>query len=123
GGTPGQGPGTVGNLSEGLGAGNRKGDFPPHRSGLRCNDRIKAVAFGGKAVNIRKPQGWGLAAGGSAGLVRVLELLEEELIVDMGLLGVTRIDQIDAKYVCQAPPVTFPHEMSAFIHMPGGQLR
>ena len=56
-------------------------------------------------------------------MVRVLELLEEELIIDMGLLGVTRIDQIDAKYVCQAPPVIFPHEMSAFIHMPGGQLR
>jgi len=56
-------------------------------------------------------------------LVRVLELLEEEIIIDMALLGVTRIDQITSNYVCKAPPVTFAHEMSAFAHIPGGQLR
>jgi glycolate oxidase len=64
-----------------------------------------------------------LGAGGAAGLVRVLELLEEELVVDMALLGVTRVDQITSAFVCKAPPVTFPHEMSAFVHIPGGQLR
>ena len=89
----------------------------------RGTDVIKALALGCKAVTIGKLQGWGLAAGGSAGLLRVLELLEEELTIDMGLLGVTRIDQINANYVCKARPVTFPHEMSAFVHMPGGQLR
>ena len=59
----------------------------------------------------------------TTGLVRVLELLEEELVVDMALLGVTRVDQITPAYVCKAAPVTFPHEMSAFVHIPGGQLR
>jgi len=50
--------------------------------------------------------------------------LEEEIIVDMALMGVTRIDQITSNYVCKAPPVTFAHEMSAFVHIPGsGQLR
>jgi hypothetical protein len=41
----------------------------------------------------------------------------------MALLGVTRVDQITSAYVCKAPPVTFSHEMSAFVHIPGGQLR
>ena len=118
-----QGRGTMDILPEVVAAVNGKADVLLDGSVLRGTDVIKAIALGAKAVTIGKLQGWGLAAGGSTGLVRVLELLEEELIIDMGLLGVTRIDQIDAKYVCQAPPVTFPHEMSAFIHMPGGQLR
>jgi isopentenyl diphosphate isomerase/L-lactate dehydrogenase-like FMN-dependent dehydrogenase len=56
--------------------------------------------------------------------VRVLELLEEEMIVDMALMGVTRVDQITPSYICKAAPVTSAHEMSAFVHIPGsGQLR
>ena len=55
--------------------------------------------------------------------MRVLELLEEEITIDMALLGVTRVDQIKPHYVCKAPTVTLPHEMSAFCHLPGGQLR
>src|SRR6266480_277254 len=117
------GRGTMDILPEVVAAVNGKADVLLDGSVLRGTDVIKAIALGAKAVTIGKLQGWGLAAGGSAGLVRVLELLDEELIIDMGLLGVTRIDQIDAKYICQAPPMTFPHEMSAFIHMPGGQLR
>jgi hypothetical protein len=45
------------------------------------------------------------------------------LIVDMALLGVTRIDQITKSYVCKTQPVTSAHEMSAFVHIEGGQLR
>ena len=89
----------------------------------RGTDVVKALALGAKAVTIGKLQGWGLGAGGQAGLVRVLELLEEEITVDMALLGVTRVDQITSNYVCKAPPVAFSHEMSAFVHIPGGQLR
>jgi isopentenyl diphosphate isomerase/L-lactate dehydrogenase-like FMN-dependent dehydrogenase len=88
----------------------------------RGTDVLKALALGCKAVTIGKLQGWGLGAGGKDGLVRVLEILEEELIVDMGLLGVTRIDQIGPKHVCTAAPVASAHEMSAFPHMPGGRL-
>jgi glycolate oxidase len=89
----------------------------------RGTDVVKALALGCKAVTIGKLQGWGLGAGGQAGLVRVLELLEEEITIDMALLGVTRIDQLSRNYVCHAPPTTFAHEMSAFVHIPGGQLR
>ena len=90
----------------------------------RGTDVVKALALGATAVNIGKLQGWGLGAGGQAGLVKVLELLEEEITIDMALMGVTRVDQLNPKYVCKAAPVIFAHEMSAFIHIPGsGQLR
>ncbi|MBI4213292.1 MAG: alpha-hydroxy-acid oxidizing protein, partial [Chloroflexi bacterium] len=54
---------------------------------LRGSDVIKALALGADAVAIGKLQGWGLAAGGEAGLVRVLELLEDEIRISMALLG------------------------------------
>jgi glycolate oxidase len=117
------GRGTIVILPEVVEAVNGKADIVLDGSILRGTDVLKALALGAKAVTIGKLQGWGLAAGADAGLVRVLELLEEELVVDMALLGVTRVDQLNAKHVCAAPPVSFPHEMSAFSHMPGGCLR
>ena len=117
------GRGTMDVLPEIVEAVAGKSDIILDGSILRGTDVLKALALGCKAVTIGKLQGWGLGAAGQAGLVRVLEVLEEELIIDMGLLGVTRIDQISGKYVCKAPPVCFPNEMSAFAHLPGGQLR
>lgn len=90
---------------------------------VRGSDVLKAIALGARAVAIGKLQGWGLAAAGQAGLVRVLEILRSEIIITMGLLGVTRLDQLNSSYLCQAPPVGLAHEMSSFPHMPGGQLR
>lgn len=89
---------------------------------LRGTDVLKAVALGARAVTIGKLQGWGLAAGGQAGLVRALELLEDEVAVAMGLLGVTSVGELNPAYVCSAEPVTLPHEMSAFPHIPGQRL-
>ena len=117
------GRGTMDVLPEIVQVARGKADIILDGSILRGTDVLKALALGCKAVTIGKLQGWGLGAGGQAGLVRVLELLEEELIIDMGLLGVTRIDQISERYVCKAPPVCFPNEMSAFAHLPGGQVR
>ena len=88
----------------------------------RGTDVVKAIAMGAKAVAIGKLQGWGLAAQGSVGLVRVLEILEDEIICAMGLLGVTSIDQLSSDYVCEAEAVTLPHEMSAWINMPEGRI-
>jgi isopentenyl diphosphate isomerase/L-lactate dehydrogenase-like FMN-dependent dehydrogenase len=88
----------------------------------RGTDVLKAVALGADAVAIGKLQGWGLAAGGPAGLVRVLELLEHEITVAMGLMGVTRLSQLNPRYVCKAEPVGVSHEMSAWANMPGGRL-
>jgi len=88
----------------------------------RGSDVLKAIALGADAVAIGKLQGWGLAAAGTDGLVRVLELLEHEITVAMGLLGVTRLEQLSPRYVCAAEPVTPPHEMSMWVNMPGGRI-
>ncbi|MBI2886179.1 MAG: alpha-hydroxy-acid oxidizing protein [Chloroflexi bacterium] len=88
----------------------------------RGTDVVKAVALGATAVAIGKLQGWGLGAGGSEGLVRMLELLEAEIEIAMALLGVTCIEQLGPAYVCKAEPVTRPHEMSGWIHLPGERI-
>jgi isopentenyl diphosphate isomerase/L-lactate dehydrogenase-like FMN-dependent dehydrogenase len=88
----------------------------------RGSDILKAVALGADVVALGRLQGWGLAAGGQAGIVRMLEILQDELISAMGLTGLTRIDQATSKYVCRADPVTPPHEMSAWVNMPVGRI-
>ena len=85
---------------------------------VRGSDVLKALALGAQAVAIGKLQGWGLGAGGQQGLVRVLEILESEIITAMALLGITRIDQLTPEYVCKSQPIALSHEMSAFAHMP-----
>ena len=117
------GRGTIDTLPEIVEAAGGKADIVLDGGVTRGTDVVKALALGAKAVTVGKLQGWGLGAGGKDGLLRVLELLEEEITVDMALLGVTRVDQITSNYVCKAPPTTFAHEMSAFVHIPGGQLR
>lgn len=85
---------------------------------LRGTDVVKAVALGAKAVTIGKLQGWALGAGGYEGLVRALQLLENEIVIAMGLLGVTRISQLTPAHVCKAPAPVLPTEMSTFINLP-----
>jgi glycolate oxidase len=89
---------------------------------VRGSDVLKAIALGARAVAIGKLQGWGLAAGGQAGLLRVLEILESEIVTTMGLLGITHLDQLTSAHLCKVQPLGPAHEMSAFPHMPGGQL-
>ena len=117
------GRGTIDTLPEIVEAADGKVDVVLDGGITRGTDVVKALALGAKAVTIGKLQGWGLGAGGAEGLVRVLELLEEEITIDMALLGVTQIDQLNPSYLCSALPVGLAHEMSAFSHIAEGQLR
>jgi isopentenyl diphosphate isomerase/L-lactate dehydrogenase-like FMN-dependent dehydrogenase len=81
---------------------------------VRGSDVLKAISLGAKAVCMGRMQSWALAAGGQAGLVRMLEILEEEIIVTMGLLGVTRLNQLNSSYLEPTQPVVPPHPLSAF---------
>ena len=56
----------------------------------------------------------GLAAAGQAGLVRALELLEDEIRIALALLGVTSWKELDRSYLHPATPVVPPHAQSAF---------
>jgi L-lactate dehydrogenase (cytochrome)/(S)-mandelate dehydrogenase len=60
----------------------------------RGSDVVKALALGAKACLIGRPQLWGLAVGGEEGVTRVLDIFRREIDRVMGLLGVTRLDQL-----------------------------
>jgi glycolate oxidase len=81
---------------------------------LRGSDVVKAIALGAKTVGIGRLCGLGLAAGGPAGLVRALELLEEEIRTTLGLLGVTSYAELTPRHLTAAPAVNAPDIFSAF---------
>lgn len=72
---------------------------------LRGTDIVKAMALGADAVGIGRLQGLALGAGGEAAVVRMLELLEDEVIRCLGLLGVTSFAELNASYVAKAEPL------------------
>lgn len=64
-------------------------------------DVFKALALGARAVFVARPILWGLAYRGEEGAARVLEILQEELVLAMRLTGTKSIDEIDGSYVYQ----------------------
>ena len=81
---------------------------------MRGSDLVKAMALGADAVAIGRLTCLGLAAAGQAGLVRALEILEDEVQICLGLLGVRNFEELDASYLTTADVVTPPHALSAF---------
>ena len=82
----------------------------------RGSDVIKAIASGADVVAVGKMQGWGLAAGGTAALVRTLRIMEEEINVAMSLMGITSFSELSPKNICKAQSVSSPHEMSSWVN-------
>ena len=80
----------------------------------RGTDIVKAIAMGADLVGLGRLQCWALAAAGEAGIVRLLELLEDEVIRCLGLLGVTNFAELDKSYLHAATPTNLPHVLSAF---------
>ena len=73
---------------------------------------VEAIAVG--AGGIGRLYCYGLAVAGAEGVVRVLELLEEEVKECLGLLGLDSLSKVDDSYLCPASPVVLPHVHSAF---------
>src|SRR6516165_7923468 len=80
----------------------------------RGTDIVKAIATGANLVGIGRMQCFALAAGGEAGVVRLLELLEDEVQRCLGLLGVNNFAELDRTYLHAAAPANAPHVLSAF---------
>jgi len=80
----------------------------------RGTDVVKAIALGADAVGIGRLYCYGLAAAGQAGVVRVLEILEDEIRTCLGLLGLDRLGGLDASFLHPAAPTLPAHVHSAF---------
>jgi glycolate oxidase len=81
---------------------------------MRGSDVVKAIALGARTVGLGRLACLGLAAAGVPGLVRTLELLEEEVRICLGLLGVTSFAQLTPRHVTSAMPVMEAGSLSAF---------
>ncbi|MCA2409097.1 alpha-hydroxy-acid oxidizing protein [Rhizobium leguminosarum bv. viciae 248] len=80
----------------------------------RGSDIIKALAIGADLVGLGRMQCYALAAGGEAAIIRMLELMEDEMLRSMALLGVPAIGALDRSYLHPAVSVTVPEALSAF---------
>jgi len=69
----------------------------------RGSDVAKALALGAAACLIGRPQLWGLAVAGEAGVAHVLEIYRRELDRVMGLCGVARLADIGHDLVFSRP--------------------
>jgi len=80
----------------------------------RGTDIVKGIAAGADLIGIGRLQCWALAAAGEGGIVRMLELLEDEVCRCLGLLGVNTFAELDNSYLHPAAPANAPHIFSAF---------
>src|SRR5258706_10030448 len=80
----------------------------------RGADVVKAIASGADLVGIGRLQCWALAAAGETGIFRMLELLEDEVIRTLGLLGTTSFAEVEKSMLHPATPTNMPSVLSAF---------
>jgi isopentenyl diphosphate isomerase/L-lactate dehydrogenase-like FMN-dependent dehydrogenase len=80
----------------------------------RGTDIVKAIATGADLVGIGRMQCFALACGGQSGVVRLLELLEDEVQRCLGLLGAASFADLNRSYLHPAAAVNLPHVLSAF---------
>lgn len=69
---------------------------------------LNGLALVPRAVGLGRLQCWALAVGSTAGLVRVLEILAEELRVTMANLGCRDVNEVTADLVRWSIPVSPP---------------
>jgi len=69
----------------------------------RGSDVVKALALGAAACLVGRPQLWGLAVAGEAGVAHVLDIYRRELDRVMGLCGVSRLADIGRDLIFSRP--------------------
>jgi glycolate oxidase len=83
----------------------------------RGTDVVKAIVLGADAVVVGRLYVYGLAAAGGPGVVRLFEILEDEIRICLSLLGVTGYAELDKSYIRAARPVVPAHVHSPFPHL------
>lgn len=89
-------------------------------SGVRRGaDIVKAMALGARACLIGRPYVFGLAAGGSLGVAKMIELLRNETEITARLLGLPRLDAAAREdvsadhYTCRTSNMSTGREIAA----------
>lgn len=72
----------------------------------RGTDIAKAIALGANGVGLGRMMCYALAAAGSDGVIRMLELLELEYRTALGLLGVRTADALNPDFVRKVEPLS-----------------
>ena len=80
----------------------------------RGSDIVKAIASGAHMVGMGRMQCIGLAADGAAGVVRMLEILEDEIKICMGLIGVNSLAELNPSYLQAVAQLSPNDALSAF---------
>lgn len=70
----------------------------------RGTDVFKALAMGARAVGMARPMLWGAAGYGQPGAERVLDMLREELVTTMRLMGTRSLAEIGTAALAPHPP-------------------
>ncbi|WP_280190459.1 alpha-hydroxy acid oxidase [Delftia sp. PS-11] len=65
----------------------------------RGTDVLKALALGARCVFVGRPFNYAASVAGPAGAAHAMALLREEVLRDMAMLGVTRLEQVTAACV------------------------
>ncbi len=87
---------------------------------MRGADIVKAMALGATSVGVGRLQALALAAGGEGAVIRMLELLQDEALRALGMLGVTSFKELNPSYVTTTEPLGRPWLDSAFPLMKEG---
>ena len=65
----------------------------------RGSDIVKAICLGARAVLIGRAYTYGLAAAGEEGVTRAIDILRDDLLRTMALLGCPSLDRLDRSFV------------------------
>lgn len=96
------GPATLDSLREIVDAVAGRAEIVVDGGFLRGGDVCKAIALGANAVGLGRLHALALGAGGLATLLEALELLELEIQTTMGLIGVSRLDELGPSFVVRS---------------------
>ena len=100
-------PGVVaGVAAAGVGPGGSRPEVYLDGGVRRGTDVMKAMALGARAVLLGRSVQWGLATGGEAGIVRMVELIRGEFVSAMGVCGAPTVREITRALVARNPDPT-----------------
>jgi isopentenyl diphosphate isomerase/L-lactate dehydrogenase-like FMN-dependent dehydrogenase len=81
---------------------------------MRGADVVKGLCLGADFVGMGRFEGLAMAAGGYAGLMRGLKILEQEIRISMALLGAPDLGSLNPSLLQRAQPLAEPSVLSAF---------